>query len=162
MPAPSPVLPSASTAPRCQIALSVLIPASTTRRDGLPSIDTTRPTPQEECSSSSAYMPLAANHSRLACCSSAQLRSNVVIGLYPSLIWWVSVSLTLSRRPAVGSSLEYRQVTATPQQRLALGPDSSGLPPPSRARRGSPKPQGMHRARYRPRQKPRPSRFAQW
>ena len=54
MPAPSPVLPSASTAPRCQIAFSALIPCSTTLRDGAcRRATTTRPTPQEECSSSS-------------------------------------------------------------------------------------------------------------
>ena len=35
MPAPSPVLPSASTAPRCQIAFSALMPFSTTWPPGL-------------------------------------------------------------------------------------------------------------------------------
>ncbi len=52
MPAPSPVLPSASTAPRCQIDFSAPIPFSTTRREGSPSSATTKPTPQEERSSS--------------------------------------------------------------------------------------------------------------
>jgi hypothetical protein len=51
MPAPSPVLPSASTAPRCQTAFSASMPFSTTWRDGLPSIETTKPTPQASCSS---------------------------------------------------------------------------------------------------------------
>ena len=50
MPAPSPVLPSASTAPRCHTFFSALMPASTTRRDGLPSVAATRPTPQASCS----------------------------------------------------------------------------------------------------------------
>ena len=52
MPAPSPVLPSASTAPRCQIAFSAAMPFSTTCRRGLPSTATTSPTPQDECSCS--------------------------------------------------------------------------------------------------------------
>src|SRR6056297_2899695 len=79
MPAPSPVFPSASTAPRCQIALSASIPASTTLRLGLPLTDTTRPTPQDECSSSSLYMPFSASQLRLASSSSFQLRSIFVI-----------------------------------------------------------------------------------
>ncbi len=45
-PAPSPVLPSASTAPRCQTALSAAMASSTTSRRGLPSMAQTRPTPQ--------------------------------------------------------------------------------------------------------------------
>jgi hypothetical protein len=45
-PAPSPVLPSASTAPRCQRAFRALIASSTTSRRGLPSMAQTRPTPQ--------------------------------------------------------------------------------------------------------------------
>src|SRR6056297_646032 len=83
MPAPSPVLPSASTAPRCQIALSASIPACTTLRDGVPSMLTTRPTPQEECSSSSAYIPLAASHARLAASLAAQLPSKSDIAITP-------------------------------------------------------------------------------
>ena len=51
MPAPSPVLPSASTAPRCQTAFSASIPLTTTSRRGWPSIATTQPTPQASCSS---------------------------------------------------------------------------------------------------------------
>ena len=50
MPAPSPVLPSASTAPRCQTAFSASMPACTTSRRGLPSSAATRPTPQASCS----------------------------------------------------------------------------------------------------------------
>ena len=50
MPAPSPVLPSASTAPRCQTAFKASIPNSTTFLDFLPSVDTTKPTPQASCS----------------------------------------------------------------------------------------------------------------
>ncbi len=50
MPAPSPVLPSASTAPRCHTALSASMPACTTSRRGLPSSAATSPTPQASCS----------------------------------------------------------------------------------------------------------------
>ena len=57
MPAPSPVLPSASTAPRCQTAFSASIAASTTSRRGWPSIAATKPTPQASCSSAGSYMP---------------------------------------------------------------------------------------------------------
>jgi hypothetical protein len=39
-------LPSASTAPRCQTARSASIAASTTRREALPSVAATMPTPQ--------------------------------------------------------------------------------------------------------------------
>ena len=51
IPAPSPVLPSASTAPRCQTAFSASMPATTTSRRGTPSTAATKPTPQEACSS---------------------------------------------------------------------------------------------------------------
>jgi hypothetical protein len=60
MPAPSPVLPSASTAPRCQTAFSASMPLSTTSRRGLPSIATTQPTPQASRSSAGSYMPCPA------------------------------------------------------------------------------------------------------
>ena len=50
IPAPSPVIPSASTAPLCQIARSALIAASTTAREGLPLMAATNPTPQLSCS----------------------------------------------------------------------------------------------------------------
>jgi hypothetical protein len=72
MPAPSPVLPSASTAPRCQIACNALIPASTTPRDGVPSIDTTSPTPQDECSSSALYSECSAIQARFASSAATQ------------------------------------------------------------------------------------------
>ena len=49
-PAPSPVLPSASTAPRCQTAFSAAMASSTTSRRGLPSMAQTRPTPHASCS----------------------------------------------------------------------------------------------------------------
>ena len=45
-PAPSPVLPSASMAPRCQTAFSAVMASSTTSRRGLPSMAQTRPVPQ--------------------------------------------------------------------------------------------------------------------
>ena len=51
MPAPSPVLPSASTAPRCQTAFSAAIAAATTCRRGSPSSAAMSPTPQASCSS---------------------------------------------------------------------------------------------------------------
>ncbi len=50
MPAPSPVLPSASTAPRCHTAFSAAMPACTTSRRFLPSRAAIRPTPQASCS----------------------------------------------------------------------------------------------------------------
>ena len=49
-PAPSPVLPSASTAPRGQTALSAAMASSTTSRRGLPSMAHTKPVPQASCS----------------------------------------------------------------------------------------------------------------
>ena len=45
-PAPSPVLPSASTAPRCQTAFSAAMASSTTSRRGLPSMAQMKPVPQ--------------------------------------------------------------------------------------------------------------------
>ena len=50
MPAPSPVFPSASTAPLCQTAFSALIPFSTTSLVFFPSVEATKPTPQLSCS----------------------------------------------------------------------------------------------------------------
>ena len=79
MPAPSPVLPSASTAPRCQIAFSALIPFSTTCRRGLPSIATTSPTPQEACSSSGWYSPSASSRANSASIRATQASSYVVM-----------------------------------------------------------------------------------
>ena len=52
MPAPSPVLPSASIAPRCQTAFRASIPNSTTFLVLLPSVEDTKPTPHASCSSS--------------------------------------------------------------------------------------------------------------
>src|SRR6056297_3040244 len=91
MPAPSPVLPSASTAPRCQTALSASIPFCTTCREGLPSTETTSPTPQLAFSSSGLYRPFSATQSRLACSLAAQLASNLVM-----------VSLLVSRQGGRG------------------------------------------------------------
>src|ERR1043166_4479010 len=65
MPAPSPVLPSASTAPRCQTAFSAAIAASTTWRRGWPSRAAMTPTPQASCSSRGSYRPLAARWAAL-------------------------------------------------------------------------------------------------
>ena len=59
LPAPSPVLPSASTAPRCQTAFKASTPINTTSRRGLPSIAAMRPTPQASPSSAGSYMPVA-------------------------------------------------------------------------------------------------------
>jgi len=50
MPAPSPVLPSASTAPRCHTARNASMPACTMSRRRLPSSAATKPTPQASCS----------------------------------------------------------------------------------------------------------------
>ena len=50
IPAPSPVFPSASIAPRCQTAFNASIPYSTTCLDFFPSVDDTKPTPQASCS----------------------------------------------------------------------------------------------------------------
>ena len=50
IPAPSPVLPSASIAPLCHTAFKAWIPYSTTFRDLTPSVDATNPTPQASCS----------------------------------------------------------------------------------------------------------------
>ena len=50
IPAPSPVFPSASTAPLCQTAFKALIPYSTTFLDFLPSVEAINPTPQASCS----------------------------------------------------------------------------------------------------------------
>ena len=72
MPQPSPVFPSASTAPRCQTALSALIPLSTTSRDAVPSIATTRPTPQDACSSSSRNRLFLAIHARFSSSAATQ------------------------------------------------------------------------------------------
>src|SRR5690606_20566049 len=60
MPQPSPVLPSASTAPRCHTAFSASMPATTTAREGLPSIAATNPTPQLSFSSAGSYIPFIA------------------------------------------------------------------------------------------------------
>ena len=50
MPAPSPDLPSASTAPLCQTALRDCIPYSTTSLFFLASSEVISPTPQASCS----------------------------------------------------------------------------------------------------------------
>ena len=50
IPAPSPVFPSASTAPRCQTAFSASIPNSTIFLDFVPFVEATRPTPHASCS----------------------------------------------------------------------------------------------------------------
>ena len=63
MPAPSPVLPSASTAPRCHTAFNASIAADTTRRDALPSVAAISPTPQASLSNSGRYMPSRARRS---------------------------------------------------------------------------------------------------
>jgi len=49
MPAPSPVLPSASTAPLCHTAFKASIPYSTIFLDFFPSVDATNPTPHASC-----------------------------------------------------------------------------------------------------------------
>src|SRR5690349_3566614 len=66
MPAPSPVLPSASTAPRCHTAFSASIADWTTLRDATPSVAATRPTPHASPSNSGRYMPSRARRSRSA------------------------------------------------------------------------------------------------
>src|SRR6056297_412046 len=179
MPAPSPVFPSASTAPRCQIALSAVIPASTTLRLGLPLTDTTSPTPHEECSSDSEYMPFSASHLRSASCLACQLRSSFVIVLNPSFIRWVRVTalfFVLSSRgwarfsgfvPNIWAKARFRYKSAvqngrlvpnsTPPRPTARRSGNPASPPRNRARRGSPRPQDWPRVRCHPRQKPHPS-----
>ncbi len=53
MPAPSPVFPSASTAPRWYKHFSASIAILTTSLEFIPLLEAIRPTPQEECSSNS-------------------------------------------------------------------------------------------------------------
>ena len=93
MPAPSPVLPSASTAPRCQTAFNAAMPFSTTLRLALPLIDTTKPTPHEACSSSSRYRLFCVIHWRFWSCCFIQSGPKAVVFSY------VMDHLLMRRRP---------------------------------------------------------------
>ena len=94
MPAPSPVFPSASTAPLCQMAFNASIPSSTTFLLGFPSIETTIPTPHDACSKFSRYMLFSFIHDRLSASLVAQFLS----------IFCISISFGANLRPLVFGS----------------------------------------------------------